>query len=109
MQDFLQSKAEANNKPVQPSPPQDRRVDLCVMLPNRSKCTVSIKENSRTLEVFEVCVCVSVSLSLCVVISRSYNRKWQGRSTSVAVRRSSLLSLREWSMILVSEWLERFS
>lgn len=56
MQDFLKagSKAETNGKPGPATPPQDRKVDLCVMLPNRSKCTVSIKENYRTMEVLEV-------------------------------------------------------
>ena len=56
MQDFLCTKEDSRGggKTVQPSPPRERKVDLCVLLPNRSKCTVSIKENSRAFEVFEV-------------------------------------------------------
>jgi hypothetical protein len=55
MQDFLKADgAGANSVPAQPTPPQDKMVDLCVMLPNRSKCTVSIKENARSMEVLEV-------------------------------------------------------
>lgn len=56
MQDFLKAdaKAETNGKPSPAMPPQDRKVDLCIMLPNHSKCTVSIKENYRTGEVLEV-------------------------------------------------------
>lgn len=43
---------QVNGKQTQKAmSPQDRMVDLCVMLPNRSKCTVSIKENYRTAEV----------------------------------------------------------
>lgn len=70
MQDFLQSRGETFNsnststKPSQPSPSQDRKVDLCIILPNRSKCTVSIKENSRTTEVFEVGLHLLCFLSL---------------------------------------------
>ena len=56
MQDFLKSKEEPNGLPSQTTPPQDRRVDLCVILPNRSKCTVSINENSRSDEVLEVSI-----------------------------------------------------
>ena len=54
MQDFLSSKGEDPNVPTQATPPQERRVNLCVVLPDRSKCTVSIKENFRTREVFQV-------------------------------------------------------
>ena len=54
MQDFLNSKGVENGVPIQSTPPQDRKINLRVILPNRSTCTVSIKENSRTFEVFEV-------------------------------------------------------
>lgn len=54
MQDFLNSKGESANGPSQATPPMERRVDLCVLLPDKSKCTVSIKESSRTADVFDV-------------------------------------------------------
>jgi len=66
MQDFLkpdgmfaksgggQPGAESARGGAQATPPQDRTFSLRVLLPNRSISTVTVRNNSRTKEVFEV-------------------------------------------------------
>lgn len=55
MQDFLNPSGKENGMcATQATPPQDRKFSLRVLLPNRSICTVSVRDNSRTMEVFEV-------------------------------------------------------
>lgn len=54
MQDFLNSSGMDNGSASQGTPPQDRKCNLRVLLPTRSVCTVSVRDNSRTGDVFEV-------------------------------------------------------
>ena len=54
MQDFLNPLGVENGRDSQALPPQDRKFNLRVLLPTRSVCTVSIRDNSRTAEVYEV-------------------------------------------------------
>lgn len=54
MQDFLNSSRAENGKAAETTPPQERKVSLRVLLPDRTVCTVNIRDDSRTPEVFEV-------------------------------------------------------
>ncbi len=57
MQDFLNLNGSAEGGATPPhgaTPPQDRKVSLRVTLPNHSVCAVSIKDTSKTVDVFEV-------------------------------------------------------
>ena len=63
MQDFLSSSGTENGRGGPDIPPQDRKFDLRVLLPTRAVCTVSIRDNARTDEVFEVRMeCVVIGL-----------------------------------------------
>lgn len=113
MQDFLKpEKLETNGKPAPATPPQDRKVDLCVMLPNRSKCTVSIKENHRTVEVLEE-VAKKISLggntkkyfALFERMEHDFDRKLQASEFPHKIHVSKYSSKSSGSHIHLKKWL----